>query len=77
MSRTFIRLAAMLPEQDVEAATDHMAVKAVSVDRGPEALCRPCVELDPGVAALLARASFACVARSAEMDQLAKGWKPS
>lgn len=53
MTRTFVRLAACIDERDVEEATGHPAVTAVSVDRGPEALCRPCVELDPGVSAML------------------------
>lgn len=63
--------------RDGESDTDHPAVRCVSVDHGPEGLCRPCVELDPVVAGVLARAGFEHVARAAEMDRIAKEWKQS
>lgn len=76
-ARHFIRVATEMQPSDIEDATSHPAVSCVSVDRGPTNLCRPCVEIDPVVAAMLARAGFEHVAREAEMERIEKEWKPS
>lgn len=77
MTLTFISLATCMDERDIEAATDHPAVTSVSVDRGPDGLCRPCVEIDPVVAAMLDRAGLENGSRRDDMDRIAKGWRPS
>jgi len=57
MARHFLRMAAELPPEAIPARADIPGMLAVSVDRGPDNLCRPCVELSEEAARELSRAT--------------------